>query len=343
MLLLSNDKHRTPLTAVILLALVATTARSWWSLFYNNGAAYNSTTKGRYIKDGSLFGNIHLSSDFTNEGALKIPDGVNRIWIEIGANARDLAQNKINTEKADDVMLLTFEPLIDKYGFITSLGTKPDTRRRAGHQSANGKMLVFPFAVSETSGQASFNVADVDGCSSLLTLRGGENYKGTNPKWQGFINRCATAQESRIVPTIAFSEILDKWLQGRTVDWLKIDAQGMDVQIVQFAGKFKRQLRKVSMETTKDSCDTMYEGTFTHNINSSPKMFLQLIYLYVMCVVGALKCTDMYRIMTDLGFSSPITSCDTATWNAFNAGKKNDDGCEADEFTWYNNEYQENK
>lgn len=51
-------------------------------------APVSSATAGHYIRNGSLFGNIHLSSEFTEEGTLKVPDGVNRIWIEIGANSR---------------------------------------------------------------------------------------------------------------------------------------------------------------------------------------------------------------------------------------------------------------
>ena len=129
---------------------------------------------GYYVEEGRLFGNLQLSSDFTNEGALVVPDATKRIWIEIGANSRDLAQTIINADESlGDVLLLTFEPLVDKYGFISSLGTGADSRRRVGHQSSNGRMLVFPFAVSETSGVSEFNVADVDGCSSLLPMRWG--------------------------------------------------------------------------------------------------------------------------------------------------------------------------
>ena len=51
-------------------------------------APVSSATAGHYIRNGSLFGNIHLASEFTEEGTLKVPDGVNRIWIEIGANSR---------------------------------------------------------------------------------------------------------------------------------------------------------------------------------------------------------------------------------------------------------------
>jgi hypothetical protein len=86
------------------------------------------------------------------------------------------------------------------------------------------------------------------------------------------------------------------------VDWVKIDAQGFDVQLVQAAGKSLKQLKKISMETTKDSCDTMYEG--------------------------ALKCSDMYRIMSSLGFSSDIT-CETALWDG-------NGGCESEQFHWIN-------
>lgn len=214
----------------------------------------------------------------------------------------DLAQDIVNKQHANDVMLLTFEPLVDKYGYIASLNTRADSRRRVGHQANNGRMFVFPFAVSEKSGVANFQVADVDGCSSLLPMRGGENYKTSDANHKKFINRCATAQETRQVPTIAFAEVLGSWLKGREVEWVKIDAQGFDVQLVQAAGEYKKQLKKISMETTKDSCDVMYEG--------------------------ALKCSEMYQAMTELGFASE-TTCDNAKWDG-------NSGCESEQFHWHN-------
>ena len=74
-----------------------------------------------------------------------------------------------------DVLLVQFEPLLDKFGWLLSRASKQDTAARLGF--AHARLIVLPFAVapevknqtsSESSSRLPFYVAALDGCSKCV-------------------------------------------------------------------------------------------------------------------------------------------------------------------------------
>lgn len=179
--------------------------------------------------------------------------------LEIGANSRNILQDEMRVELDDGAVLLTFEPLLDKYAHIlTRFGGTPDNHRAVGFQHSRG--MVFPLAVG-CKGFTVFNVAQIDGCSSLLSGR------GPNMKQEGasdiainqvVIDNCATMSEKRKVPCVSLEEIVGVWLEGNDIAFLKVDGQGFDLEIVRSAGLHANKLKKVLVEAQCDLVELIY-------------------------------------------------------------------------------------
>ncbi|CAE7226640.1 unnamed protein product [Symbiodinium natans] len=108
--------------------------------------------------------------------------------------------------------------------------------------------MVFPFAVG-CEGMAEFRVTEEDACSTLLDLAQStlpEDYQ--HPLLPNFKADCATAKETRKVPCISLEHVLRHWLEGREVWFLKVDAEGSDLKVVQSAGDMLRKIRHVQVE-----------------------------------------------------------------------------------------------
>lgn len=69
---------------------------------------------------------------------------------------------------------------------------------------------------------------------------------------------CSKTRERRAVPTVPLETLL-RWID-RSVEVVKIDAQGMDLEVVRSAGKRRALLRRVVLEVVSDDCDVLYEG-----------------------------------------------------------------------------------
>ena len=146
------------------------------------------------------------------------------------------------------VLLVSFEPLLDKYAFYLSL-QKP--HGQTGHQrqrgdvlhslllsgietpsdlgwSVPGRAIVLPYAVGTPEGYADFHVARSDGCSSLLAIDMNEASAGIKKQrgeggmfWRDL---CGKEAASVRVPVMSLRTILG-WFP-RSVALVKIDAQG---------------------------------------------------------------------------------------------------------------------
>ena len=119
---------------------------------------------------------------------------------------------------------------------------------------------MLPFAVAKQDGFATFHLdGTVDGCASLLNATG---LRGLG------IHGCASTRsgdrEERRVPTVSLRTVLGRWLAwedggGWPVAYLKIDAQGMDVKVLESAGELMGRIQQVEMEVVRDTCPRMYE------------------------------------------------------------------------------------
>ena len=111
--------------------------------------------------------------------------------------------------------------------------------------------VVLPMAVSERDGSAQLQLNAYEQSSSLL------------PPDEAGVKRWITEQEFKVigtatVPTIRLDTFMNEAGIG-SVDYLKIDAQGLDLEVVKSAGDRLRDVAKVQMEATTASY-RQYEG-----------------------------------------------------------------------------------
>ncbi|CAE7535040.1 Ccdc108, partial [Symbiodinium pilosum] len=156
-----------------------------------------------------------------------------RFWIEVGAHAWENLQFSPGFAKSEDDFLISFEPLLDKYAMLLARYEGDVTERRPlGFQHKRG--LAFPFAVGCETRYTSFTATDYDMCSTVLPTAD-ESSPGFWPP------NCLSGAERRTVPCISLRHVLESWLSGQEVYFLKIDAQGYDLNVVQSAGPLLRK------------------------------------------------------------------------------------------------------
>jgi len=125
-----------------------------------------------------------------------------------------------------------------------------------------GRSILLPFAVGAPDGYADFHVAKSDGCSSLLPMTQDVHgsFRSIALHWQ----KCGKLAAVRRVPHVSLGTILDRWLPGRTIDYLKIDAQGYDLSVVLSAPPSAlARVRALEMEVTSDDVQLPYVGVAT--------------------------------------------------------------------------------
>jgi FkbM family methyltransferase len=163
---------------------------------------------------------------------------VDEIWIDVGAH---LGQGTLDVALNNSGLLVfAFEP---NWALARQLMAR----------AVN--FVVLPMAVSDKDGIAEFfiNVSDVS--SSLVPMEesGLEHWKDVD----------LTVQSKVLVPTIR----LDTFLRVaglRTVDYLKVDAEGVDLQVVQSAGGRLKDIRKIKLEVDTAS-DRLFRGAPGHD------------------------------------------------------------------------------
>jgi hypothetical protein len=225
-----------------------------------------------------------------------IPIQPNRsVVIEIGASDRDTMDVEFLPHSKSS-FLITCEPVVDKYARALARNAKGagDAFQKLGHHHSRG--IVLPIAVGprELRGVQKLNLGRNSGCSSLLSVDKASNRLGF----------CRMTFDTREVPTITL-EMLLGWV-NRTVDFIKVDAQGLDVATIQSAYSRIGQVQSFAMEVVSDACDPIYAG--------QP------------------KCSTVLSSLAALGFK-PVTSVDCVPRYArkiHNKHKSNAFECELD-------------
>ena len=224
----------------------------------------------------------HLSAtvdvlDLDDDGRFVLPAATRRIWIEVGCNSRDTLSRLLLAPENSDVLLVQFEPLLDKYAWLLSSSRGQgniisDEPQRPGF--ASDMRVVIPFAVApDEAGQEkkeegaplsrrkSFRVSELDGCSSFLTPRtpqAGEGAWGhlltpitAGVDMEAVMELCRRHVRTLQVPTLSLEHFLGL-IFGRpggqprfegggggaavAVEYLKVDAQGYDLEVDATAG-----------------------------------------------------------------------------------------------------------
>jgi len=193
---------------------------------------------------------VHAAT-LVNGVLIDIPSTASPMLLEIGSSDRNTLDVEL-LQQLPDAFLLTLEPLIDKYARALTR-RKPqesvvDTLEPLGKHHDRGIILPIAVAPAPPGGeQRTFYAAG--GCSSLLSVA----HRIDFGEW------CRKIKETRAVWTVPLSTVLG-WV-GTRVDFLKIDAQGMDLAIIQSAGPLlHRRVARFQLEVVSDDCRSLYEN-----------------------------------------------------------------------------------
>ncbi len=241
---------------------------------------------------------VPVNVGFLVDGELPIPEDSSPLLLEIGASDRNTMDVEVLPYPGfENAFLVTAEPLVDKYargltrsrradksedraeplgqqherGFILPIAVSPiagaagaqelqltagNVDRRANHGARHGGVAAN--ATSSGKGELkAFNVGGNAGCASLATLA-----SKTGKNAASFGSWCSKKGLSqRFVWTVPLAQILGWIGRERIVDFVKIDAQGMDLQVVRSGGALLRtNVRRLGLEVVADDCNVLYEA-----------------------------------------------------------------------------------
>lgn len=191
------------------------------------------------------------------EGRLSISSSTpwKQAFIEIGCSDFNTLDNNAG-QISPGTLLLSFEPLVDKYASLLARGRSRHNLSDAynfdvwplGQHHVRG--VVLPVAIGPEAGSHEITVTDVAGCSSLAQFN-----KGFPTK-----HFCFGAHERRLVETITLDTAVSMLPPAIPVV-VKIDAQGLDLRVIEAASRVTlSRIWYVSMETRGDFCEPLYEG-----------------------------------------------------------------------------------
>jgi FkbM family methyltransferase len=151
------------------------------------------------------------------------------VWLDVGAN--------LCTHTYSYAL---FNPSLRIYAF------EPNLEIACRMFNSLPNLFMIPMAVAETDGCSEFNITAYPDSSSLLPLD-----DDNASRWVGAHDLRVASRT--IVPTIRLDTFLNR-ANIQTVDYLKIDAQGMDLAVVKSAGDRLKDIRRIFLEV----CVTPY-------------------------------------------------------------------------------------
>jgi FkbM family methyltransferase len=148
---------------------------------------------------------------------------VKGVWIDVGAHRGESSLN-----------YACRNPSLQVYAF------EPNLRAAAAILGQASNYIVLPMAVAETDGFAEFHVNRHDDSSSLLPMN-----EEVRRSWVG--GEVLQLERTITVPTIRLDTFM-KLFSIQKVDFLKVDAQGMDLAVLRSAGSRLRDVGKITIE-----------------------------------------------------------------------------------------------
>lgn len=169
------------------------------------------------------------------KGFVRIPNPtkIEEVWIDVGAH---LGEGTLEAALYNPKLLVfAFEP-------------NWALARQIMWRAAN--FVVLPMAVSDTDGLSEFFINASDGSSSLARME-----RAGLAHWTDLD---LSVQATTCVSTIRLDTFM-KLCDLRNVDYLKVDAEGADLRVVQSAGDRLRDIRKIKLEVDV-APDRLYQG-----------------------------------------------------------------------------------
>lgn len=160
-----------------------------------------------------------------------------RIWLDVGAH---LGEKTFRSAESN--------PTLRIYAF------EPNLRVASQRMGLLPNFVMLPMAIAETDGSADFHLNEFDAASSLRSFvpEGLDRWAGKEE-----IQSTRTIR----VPTMRLDTFLDQAGIG-AVEFLKIDAQGADLEVVRSCGKRLRDIQRIELEVQITSVP-LYENSAT--------------------------------------------------------------------------------
>jgi FkbM family methyltransferase len=151
------------------------------------------------------------------DGFFAFPAGVTRVWVDVGAHQLETTLPAM--QKNPDLSIIAIEPRSEAWE------KWPDSRRIIG----------VPVALGRKRGWLDFHVNYLPGGSSLLASDPAESILP-------LVDVAQETIEIRKVPVLRLEDVLERVPAHIRIEFLKLDVQGVDLQVLKSAGE---QLRRV--------------------------------------------------------------------------------------------------
>jgi FkbM family methyltransferase len=161
------------------------------------------------------------------------PGRVDTIWIDVGAH---LGERTLDTATRNpNLLVFAFEP-----NWVLA--------RQIMARAAN--FVVLPMAVSDSDGFADFFINACDGSSSLVRME-----ESGLVHWKDFDY---TVKSKIVVQTIRLDTFMSL-ADLRSVAYLKVDAEGVDLRVIRSAGDRLKDIKKITLEVDTAQ-DRLFHG-----------------------------------------------------------------------------------
>ncbi|KAF4682612.1 hypothetical protein FOZ62_024853, partial [Perkinsus olseni] len=155
---------------------------------------------------------------FMRNEYIEIPSGAKSIIVDVGAfNKTEFWERLL----LGDVLVLGFEPMPSKFA----------------QHPRHPNLILLPAAVGTVPGVRSIYIPEYEECATMLP--GIPDAAVFSDQHQDFIRECSGGARVELqVPVVRLEDALQKLPEGIPIDLLKVDAQGMDLDVVLSAGRF---------------------------------------------------------------------------------------------------------
>jgi len=125
---------------------------------------------------------------------------------------------------------------------------------------------VIQKAVCETNGTTQFNICREGGASSILPFRSDEELRKTWTSHRTDIQYSGLSYEVETTRLDTFIE--ENNLQDTRIDFLHIDAQGVDLEVLKSTGIYIKNISAGVVETVKDESKSIYIGQKDNTVDN---------------------------------------------------------------------------
>gem|GEM_PF-1721157 len=165
------------------------------------------------------------------DGTFAFPKGVERVWIDVGAHHLETTRKGFLAERS--VGMIGVEPIIGAFE----------------HWPNTARLIGLPIALSYERGEMDFHINVHELGSSLL-----ETVPNKELPLADLANKTV---EIRKVPVLRLEDVMERIPADLPIEYLKVDVQGLDLQVLKSAGDHIRRVEKIRTEVTNSE---FYKG-----------------------------------------------------------------------------------